>query len=167
MNCFNRHEDLSSTYFGSELNYCDILQQFKHNQSNNSTIELILNMTTAQIQVSMIPKPPPYNDPSKPFQPYYLQLKSYVIQSISGSDNIFKLGNAFHLRNLAENKTLFCMDKTWLSLPPSELINRLVKVAEIVDKENPWSAASPFSIILSFHRSSRTRSRHQGHLGPI
>jgi hypothetical protein len=101
-------------------------------------------MATGQVQLSLLPKPSAYNDTSQPFLPHLKKGELFLGQYCNGHScqDFFRTAEAMHIRNVADNTTLHHMDRNRLNFPSVTIINRMIQVADIVNKENPWASAT-------------------------
>jgi hypothetical protein len=69
-----------------------------------------------------------------------LKSQLYVNQQVNHTKDFFKVAEAMHLQNVAENTSLHKMKQSRLNFPSVADINRMIMVAEIVEKDHPWAS---------------------------
>ncbi len=92
------------------------------------------------MQIGYLPRPPIYNDPSQPFNQHLLKSQLYVNQQVNHTKDFFNVAEAMHLQNVAENTSLHKMKRSRLNFPSVADINRMILVAEIVEKDHAWAS---------------------------
>ena len=96
---------------------------------------------TTQLPLNLVPKPPPYNDSSKPFPSFWRHVTRFLANSVTSSDQLIRIGTAFHLRNIAETKKLSDIDPARFHTPETNTIKYMQIVARTVHQNNPWAEA--------------------------
>ena len=100
-------------------------------------------LSAASLQPLFGTRPQPRRQ-DETFINHWFKTKMFINQSGTGYNVFFKLAEAMHLLNVADNKTFLSMDENLLQHLSIPMINRLEKVAEIVHKHNPWATASNY-----------------------
>ena len=100
-------------------------------------------LSTASLQPLFGTKPQPRRQDEN-FINHWFKTKMFINQSGTGYNIFFKLAEALHLLNVANNKTFLSMDANLLQHLSISMLNRLEKVAEIVHKHNPWASATNY-----------------------
>lgn len=100
-------------------------------------------LSAASLQPLFGTRPQPRRQ-DETFINHWFKTKMFINQSGTGYNVFFKLAEAMHLLNVADNKTFLSMDENLLQHLSIPMINRLEKVAEIVHKNNPWATATNY-----------------------
>ncbi len=79
------------------------------------------------------------------------------------SDQLIRIGTAFHLRNIAETKKLNDIDPTRVYTPATNVIKYMQIVARTVHQNNPWAEACS---IPQFLRAPPTHIDDEKFQGP-
>lgn len=98
---------------------------------------------TTQLPLNLVPKPPPYNDSSKPFPSFWRHVTRFLANSVTSSDQLIRIGTAFHLRNIAETKKLSDIDPARFHTPETNTIIYMQIVTRHTDVAHGTLSTAP------------------------
>ena len=96
-----------------------------------------------QSSLSFLNKPPPF-ELGQSFPTHYHQTVTFTKQHVSGAEKFFEAGDALFIRNVSLNVTYATMDPKMRRFPTPAVINRLIKVADTLHDNNPWSEETSY-----------------------